>query len=64
MGRGRKCACGMVNSPGGEESILPLLLLLLLLALPFKAIVTGTPQGLKIQPASYLAGRNSWIVNE
>ena len=45
MGRGRKCACGMVNSPGGEESILPLLLLLLLLALPFKAIVTGTPPG-------------------
>lgn len=43
MGRGLKCACGMVNSPGGEESISLLLLLLLLLELLFKAIVMGTP---------------------
>lgn len=39
MGRGLKCACGIVKSPGGDESSQ----LLLLLALLFRAKLTGVP---------------------
>lgn len=47
IGRGLKCACGIVNRLGGEDSVL----LLLLLALLLSATVTG----MAVEPAGSAA---------